>query len=1470
VITASRRRGTALALFALAAALFVQTAAADTAPQTLPFTQNWSNTSLITANDNWSAVPGIIGYRGDGMLSATGVNPQTVLADGSTTPVNVIANQASPNTLTTGGVAEFEIANPVVALQGSGTARVPHLVLTLNTTGLASVRVEYNLRDIDGSADNAVQPVALQYRVGTSGNYTNVPAGFVADATTGPNEAALVTFVSAPLPAAAAGEPVVQVRILTTDAAGSDEWVGIDDLSVTGSAAPEDAAPSVLSTSPANGATDVPVGTAIGVQFSEPVTLNGAAVSLTCGLVTQAFTVSGGPETFTLTPTVALPHSSSCSLTIPADAVSDVDTNDPPDGMAAPYAFSFTTAAAGPVPGSVVVSEVYGGGGNAGATLTHDFIELYNRTGAAISLAGWSVQYAAATGSAWQVTPLTGSIPAGRNYLVQEAQGAGGTEPLPTPDAIGTIPMSATAGKVALVASTTALTGACPASGLILDFVGFGTTANCFEGSGPTPTLSNTTSAQRKQGGQQDTDSNADDFEVGTPDPRASGDQAPRVSATTPAAGAAGVARTANISVTFSEPVNVSGSWFTISCSSSGPHTASVSGGPTTFTLDPDADFAVNETCTVTILAANVSDQDTEDPPDTMAENYVFSFQTEDILVCGDPATKIHAVQGPGASTPLAGQPVTIEGVVVGDYQTPGVEFGGFYLQEETADQDADPLTSEGIFVFDNGFGVDVAPGDVVRVRGTATEFSGLTQVASVNGVALCASGTSVPATPVAFPVSAVSDHERFEGMLVRYTQSLTVAEVFNLGRFGEVSLSGAGRLYTPTAVVLPGAPAQGKLDENNRNRIILDDGNNQQNIDPTRYPQGGLSASNTLRVGDTLPSGIAGVMDFRFSAYRLQPVGPISFAHSNPRTPAPEPVGGNLKVASFNVLNYFNGDGMGGGFPTARGATTPFELERQTAKEVSALTAMNADIVGLMEMENDSGPQSALADLVRAMNAAAGPGTYGYVDTGVIGGDEIKVALMYKPASVTPVGTWKIITSAVDPRFDTSLNRPSLAQTFEHAASGERFTVVVSHLKSKGSACAGDPDTGDGQGNCNQTRNRAAAALVDWLATDPTGSGDPDYLLIGDMNSYTFEDPIRTFEVGGFMNMIRHFHGLTAYSYVFNGESGYLDHALASPSLAPQVSGATDWHINPDEPTVLDYNVEFKTANQVTTFYDPGPYRSSDHDPVLVGLALNEPPTANAGGPYAVEEGGYVTLSATGTDPEGGALTYAWDIDGNGTFETPGQTPTFGAGTLDGPSGVTVTVRVTDAAGKSATATATVEIVNAAPTGTLDAPASALAGFPFTLAASGVTDPSAADTAAGFEYAFDCGAGYGSFAPAPSASCPTSLTGTLSVGVRIRDKDGGENEYRASVEVVVTFDSLCALTRSYSSDPKLADRLCDKLAKAEKAKKEKQQQKELDAYRKEVEHHTDDPDKKPKPKPKEKPFAADEGALLVELSREL
>jgi hypothetical protein len=328
----------------------------------------------------------------------------------------------------------------------------------------------------------------------------------------------------------------------------------------------------------------------------------------------------------------------------------------------------------------------------------------------------------------------------------------------------------------------------------------------------------------------------------------------------------------------------------------------------------------------------------------------------------------------------------------------------------------------------------------------------------------------------------------------------------------------------------------------------------------------------------------------------------------------------------------------------------------------------------------------------------------YDYIATGTIGTDAIKVGMIYRPAVVTPVGDFKLLTSAVDPRFIDTKSRPSLAQTFEVSATGARFTVALNHLKSKGSACddVGDPDLGDGQGNCSQTRRAAAEALVDWLATDPTGSGDPDFIILGDLNSYAQEDTIDEIKAGSddtvgtaddYTNLISDFQGAYAYSYTFDGQAGYLDHALASASLSGQVTGAADWHINSDEPDVLDYDTSFKPPTQ-DALYEVNPYRTSDHDPVVVGLIPNAPPTVDAGGPYVVVEGTSVTVTATGSDPNGDAVTYAWDLDDDGTFETPGQSATFTAPADSAPATFTIRVRATDTGGLTGTDSAVVQVI--------------------------------------------------------------------------------------------------------------------------------------------------------------------------------
>ncbi len=694
---------------------------------------------------------------------------------------------------------------------------------------------------------------------------------------------------------------------------------------------------------------------------------------------------------------------------------------------------------------------------------------------------------------------------------------------------------------------------------------------------------------------------------------------APVVIDTDPNNGATNVLTDTVITVSFSESVSVTAEWFDILCSQSGPiaATSSPTGPSNSYTLTPSAPFVNGDICAVTVLADEVSNGEMVN----MLNDYTFSFTVGDAPLfgaCTDPATPIHFVQGNGLTTPILGTTVVVEAVVVGSYQATG-QFRGFFLQERDDRVDGNPLTSEGLFIFDNTFGVPVNQGDLVRVRGTATEFNSLTQLGNVTHVEVCDTGYMVTPAAMTLPVDDMMDWEAVEGMLLSFTHELYVTEHFNLGRFGEVHLSANDRLWNPTNVVAPGAPALALQDLNNRSRIVLDDGLNIQNPATVIYPDPGLTYTNTLRAGATVPQ-LTGVLDYRANSYRIQPVGIVDFVDADVRPEMMDEISGTLKVASFNVLNYFTTLDTGSAIcgPSqnmgCRGANSAFELERQRIKILNAILAMDADVVGLIEIENNVN-DDAVIDLIAGLNDVAGAGTYARIETGTIGTDAIKQAFIYQPATVTPVGDFAILDGSVDARFLDSKNRPVLVQTFEENSSGEQFTVAVNHLKSKGSGCedVSDPDLGDGQGNCNVTRTNAAAALVDFLATDPTGSGTDRFLIIGDINAYAMEDPIMVLVNDGYTDLLREFYGDQAYSYAFNGQFGHLDHALANASMMPFVTGATAWHINADEPRVFDYNTEFKTAGQINEWFGPGPFRSSDHDPVIVGLDLSQevPPMA-------------------------------------------------------------------------------------------------------------------------------------------------------------------------------------------------------------------------------------------------------------------
>ena len=661
-----------------------------------------------------------------------------------------------------------------------------------------------------------------------------------------------------------------------------------------------------------------------------------------------------------------------------------------------------------------------------------------------------------------------------------------------------------------------------------------------------------------------------------------------------------------------------------------------MTGDGTTFTLDPDADFTFGETCTVTVLAAQVTDQDATDPPNEMAADHSFSFGVGN--PCEDPFTSIPSIQGSGASAAITGT-VTTEGVVVGDYEgSAGLQ--GFYLQDAAGDDNA--ATSDGLFVF-TGSANTVTAGQAVRVTGFARERFTQTAIQGANNnnaavpaanIVACGSG-SVDHTDVTMPFATTDSPERYEGMLVRLPQELVISEYFNYERFGELVLGlplpGESRHFAPTSVVEPGAAANARATAYTLRRITLDDGLGIQNPNSIRHPNGDpFSLMNRFRGGDTVTDTV-GVLGFDFSLYRIQPTGPATYEAVNPR-PGPIDAPAGIHVATMNTLNFFltldttasdsvPGPCGGNANLDCRGADAdqPDEFTRQRTKLLEALAGLDSDVIGLNELENTPGVDP-LGDpedgIVAGLNAMPGVGPYAAIDTGVIGTDAIKVGLIYKPDVVTPVGGFEILDSTDDPRFIDTRSRPVLAQTFEVNATGARFTVAVNHLKSKSSACTdiGDPDIGDGQGNCNLTRLAAARALVDWLATDPTGSDDPDFLIVGDLNAYAKEDPIDAVLAGpddtvgtadDYTNLVERFEGPHAYSFVFDGQAGYLDHGLANSALVQQVLGAAEWHINADEPDLLDYDTSFKPPAQEAIF-EENAFRSADHDPLVVTLCAD------------------------------------------------------------------------------------------------------------------------------------------------------------------------------------------------------------------------------------------------------------------------
>ncbi len=604
-------------------------------------------------------------------------------------------------------------------------------------------------------------------------------------------------------------------------------------------------------------------------------------------------------------------------------------------------------------------------------------------------------------------------------------------------------------------------------------------------------------------------------------------------------------------------------------------------------------------------------------------------------LDCAADATLISAIQGSGNSSPLVDQSVQVQAVVT------GLRNDGFFLQEEDEDSDGNPQTSEGIFVSSSEFPVI---GEQVRVAGQVNEFFGLTRLLSEDWVSCSASATLPSVSFIELPLPAGSELEQFEGMRIQ-VQDLIVTDINNLWRFGEVVL-GPELRRQPSDVAAPLSAEYNAVEvANARNRLFIEDGTSARFPSQLSfYPQ--FSYATPIRVGDQLSA--TGPLNFAFGEYRINPESPLQVNDNRPLSPVL--VDGNLRIASFNVLNYFNGEVQADGsvsfdYDANRGADNAEAFALQEARIVEAIRGVDADVLGLMELENDGfASDSAIQALVDAVNATLSESeAYTFIASAngtPIGTDAITVGMLYRAAVVTPVDESQEIPMPVQDlqNGDTQQMRTALLQSFRHNESGVEFAAVVNHFKSKGSECFEDqnsPSATDSiQGSCNALRVSAAVTLGE--AMESAELPERRFIL-GDLNAYSAEDPMAVLteyspeergytiqtavntaadggssvpvaKTYGYRNLGKEFEP-EGFSYWFfgNGLVGSLDHVLASPKALEDVVDATHWQINSVEAYQLQYDqaLRFYPDAEGYAFTDVGPYRSSDHDPLVVSLLL-------------------------------------------------------------------------------------------------------------------------------------------------------------------------------------------------------------------------------------------------------------------------
>ncbi|MFN2137914.1 MAG: ExeM/NucH family extracellular endonuclease [Candidatus Promineifilaceae bacterium] len=985
-----------------------------------------------------------------------------------------------------------------------------------------------------------------------------------------------------------------------------------------------DAAPAVTGHTPAAGASAIDRNVVITASFSEAVAIAADGVLMQCETSgSHPLTASGGPLTFTfraLTPAV---YGERCSVRVVAGAVTDKDLLDPPDHLQNDIAWSFTITVP-PLARHMVINEL---DSDTAGIDTAEFIELYDGGAGNTALDGLQlVLVNGRDGTSYRRIDLAGYRTNKDGYLLIGASSvAGDGVNLPA----GTIQNGPDAAALFVKADYEENERGQPQSDGLLDAVVYHTDDDpgtnllylllddeqaLNEGQWRDATVD---SNQRCGGSQRQSGG----FLQNLPTPGAANncipDMPPRIVAVGPQDGSIDVPLDSTLAVDFDEPVSVQDGWITMHCENAGAVTLTTKGGPQAYTIA--AALPAYDSCLAAIHANLVSDLDGY--PDPPAESVAWRFSTGKPLfgACGDPALPLHEIQGSGSTSPLSGtMGVVVEGIVTGNFQETGAPEG-FFLQAPPEREDGDPRTAEALFVAGGDSQLQVEEGDLLRLQGTVTEWDGMTSLVPVDQWQLCEHAQNIEPLAVELPVGENHDWEALEGMLLTFAQSLVISGSDSWGSSGILELA-AERLFAPTELAPPGETAQQIAMQNERQRLTLDDGRHGTPSVPEAAP----------RLGDMI-AGITGVLQNSGGAYRLQPVLPFAIQQKNPRPELPPLLPGRVRVSLINSGGFLNGDGHGSGFLPGQGAASPAEYARQKEKLAAAISASEATIIGLTEVENDgSGSGSAIQDLLTGVNSKM---PHGQQFAAIVLGPsmaspiESRAVFLYREDLVAPLND---PLGSSTPPFATQVP-PPLGQTFKVWTTGEELTIVVSQFPRRDNCAKGAPEEDSG---CNdELRRLAALALANWVQ-DLLGQINGELLLLGDLNSFALEEPPGILSATGLQRLAGE---PGAYNAVQDSEAGNLSYAFCTSGLLPRVAMAQNWHVNADEPAALDYRLTNPPA-----LFAPNLHRFAARDPLIIDLA---PQPLSAGfysdSPVAIGQAVHFHNSSHGPQP----LALSWDF---------------------------------------------------------------------------------------------------------------------------------------------------------------------------------------------------------------------------------